>query len=93
VVETVAWATTPAPDLRDIWVSAPVADATIGSGLTQSQVDENDRFMLETPDGQRVIRLDELPIPWSLESAVYEKRDRIDILVTCGLATRGKGAA
>jgi len=60
-------------------MSAPVADGTIGSGLTQSQVDENDRFILETPDGQRVIRLDGLPTPWSLESAVYEERDRIDI--------------
>jgi hypothetical protein len=35
--------------------------------------------MLETPDGQRVIRLDGLPPPWSLASAVYEERDRIDI--------------
>ncbi len=51
----------------------------MGSGLTQSQVDENDRFLLETPDGQRIIRLDGLPFPWSLESTVYEERDRIDI--------------
>lgn len=79
VVETVVGATTPAPDLRGLWVSAPVADGTIGSELAQSQVDENDRFMLETPDGQRVIRLNELPSPWSLESAVYEERNGIDI--------------
>jgi len=51
-------------------------------------VDENDRFLLETPDGQRVIRLDGLPFTWSLESTVYEERDRIDI----PLARRGKGS-
>ena len=79
MVETAVGATTPAPDRLDLWVSAPVADGTIGSGLTQSQVDENDRFLLETPDGQRVIRLDGLPSPWSLESAVYEEHNGIDI--------------
>lgn len=34
---------------------------------------------METPGGQRVIRLDELPPPWSLVSVIYEGRDYIDI--------------
>lgn len=79
VVETAVGTTAPLPDLRGLWVSVPVADGTIGAGLTQSQVDENDRFLVETPHGQRVIRLDGLPAPWSLASAMYEERDHIDM--------------
>jgi hypothetical protein len=78
VVETDSAVTAPVPPLDGVWVSAPAFDGTMGSGVTRSQVDEEGRFTLETPDGRRIIRLGGLPAPWSLQSVLYEGRNVID---------------
>ena len=72
-------ATAPVPALDDLSISAPMADGARGSGLARSQVAEDGRFRLVTPEGNRVIRLDGLPDPWSLESVLYRGRNVIDI--------------
>lgn len=72
-------ATRLAPRLAELWVSAPLADGEMGSGLTRSQLVEDGRFDLTTPEGHRVVRLEGLEAPWSLESALYRGRNVIDI--------------
>ncbi len=69
----------PPPVLTGLWVSAPMADGSLGSGLTRSQVLENGSFSLASPEGNRVIRLEGLPTPWSLEAVLYQGRDIIDV--------------
>ncbi len=78
-VEIADGATTLAPELAELWVSAPLADGEMGSGLTRSQLVEDGRFDLTTPEGNRVVRLEGLPAPWSLESVLYRGRNIIDI--------------
>ena len=78
-VEIVRDGTRPPPVLTDLWVSAPMADGSMASGLTRSQVLGNGSFSLASPEGNRVIRLDGLPDPWSLESVLYQGRDVIDV--------------
>lgn len=72
-------ATTLAPRWTELWVSAPLADGEMGSGLTRSQLVEDGRFDLTTPEGHRVVRLEGLEAPWSLESVLYRGRNVIDI--------------
>ena len=67
------------PALTNLWVSAPMADGSTGSGVTRSQVLGNGSFSLTSPRGNRVIRLDGLPAPWLLEAVFYEGRDVIDV--------------
>ena len=69
----------PPPALTDLWVSAPMADGSMGSGLTRSQVLDDGSFSLASPAGTRVIRLEGLPSPWSLEAVIYQGRDIIDL--------------
>ena len=69
----------PPPVLTDLWVSAPMADGSMGSGLTRSQVLADGSFSLSSPAGTRVIRLEGLPSPWSLEAVLYQGRDVIDL--------------
>ena len=78
-VEIAGSGTQPPPVLTDLWVSAPMADGSTGSGLTRSQVLGNGSFSLVSPDGHRVIRLEGLPNPWSLEAVLYQGRDVIDV--------------
>lgn len=78
VVETDPTVTAPLSPLGGVWVSAPVFDGTMGSGVTRSQLDEDGRFALETPDGRRIIRVDGLPAPWTVQSVLYEGRDILD---------------
>ncbi|MCH7747496.1 MAG: carboxypeptidase regulatory-like domain-containing protein [Acidobacteria bacterium] len=78
-VEIAGSATLPQPVMTDLWVSAPMADGSMGSGLTRSQVLQNGSFRLATPEGNRVIRVDGLPNPWSLEAVFYQGRNVIDV--------------
>ena len=78
-VEIASSATRPQPVLTDLWVSAPMADGSMGSGLTRSQVLGNGSFSLATPEGNRVVRLEGLPDRWSLEAVFYQGRDVIDV--------------
>ena len=78
-VEITGGTTRPPPVLTDIWVSAPMADGSMGSGLTRSQVLGSGRFSLATPEGNRVIRLEGVPDPWSLEAVFYQGRNVIDL--------------
>ena len=78
-VEITGSGTQPPPVLTDLWVSAPMADGSMGSGLTRSQVRRNGSFSLASPEGNRVIRLEGLPNPWSLEAVLYQGRDVIDV--------------
>ena len=78
-VEIAGSATHPPPVLTDLWVSAPMADGSIGSGLTRSQVLGNGSFSLVSPEGHRVIRLEGLPNPWALKAVLYQGRDVIDV--------------
>ena len=68
----------PPPVLTDLWVSAPMADGSTGSGLTRSRIFADGSFSLASPAGTRVIRLEGLPDPWSLEAVLYQGRDVID---------------
>jgi hypothetical protein len=67
------------PVRTDLWVSAPMADGSTGSGLTRSQVLEDGTLSLATPEGTRVIRLERLPEPWSLDMVLYQGRNVIDV--------------
>ena len=78
-VEVAGGATRPQPVLTDLWVSAPMGDGSMGSGLTRSRVLASGGFSLATPDGTRVIRLEGLPNPWSLEAVMYQGRNVIDL--------------
>ena len=78
-VEIAGSGTQPPPVLTDLWVSAPMADGSMGSGVTRSQVRGNGSFSLASPEGNRVIRLEGLPNPWSLEAVLYQGRDVIDV--------------
>ena len=78
-VEITGSGTQPPPVLTDLWVSAPMADGSMGSGLTRSQVRGNGSFSLASPEGNRVIRLEGLPDPWSLEAVLYQGRNVIDV--------------
>ena len=71
--------TRPPPVLTNLWVSAPMADGSMGSGLTRSRVVGDGSFSLATPEGSRVVRLEGLPDPWSLEAVFYQGRDVIDV--------------
>ncbi len=69
-------------DLRttdELWVSAPLADGEMRSGLTWSQLIEDGRFDVTTPEGNRVVRLEGLEASWSLESVLYRRRNVINI--------------
>ncbi|MBQ01403.1 MAG: hypothetical protein CL477_12040 [Acidobacteria bacterium] len=78
-VEVADGTTHPVPVMTDLWVSAPMADGSTGSGLTRSQVLGDSTFSLATPGGVRVIRLEQLPDPWSLQEVVYQGRNVIDV--------------
>ena len=78
-VEIADSAGTPPPVLAELWVSAPPADGTTGSGLTRSRVAADGNFSLATPEGTRVIRLEALPAPWALDAVLYQGRDVIDV--------------
>ena len=78
-VEFAGSTTHPRPDMADLWISAPIADGVIGSGLTRGQVLRNGSFSLATPEGRRVIRLEGLAAPWSLEAVFYQGRNVIDV--------------
>ena len=78
-VEIAGGATEPQPVLTNLWVSAPMADGSIGSGQTRSLVRGDGSFNLATPEGNRVIRLGGLPDPWSLEAVFYQGRNVIDV--------------
>ena len=78
-VEVADGTTQPPPVMSDLWVSAPVSDGSIGSGLTRSQVVDNGSFSLATPEGNRVVRLEGLPDPWSLDAVFYQGRNVIDV--------------
>ena len=76
----IADGTSPPPSvMTDLWVSAPMADGSMGSGLTRSRVVVDGSFSLVTPEGTRVIRLEEVPAPWSLEAVFYQGRDVVDV--------------
>jgi len=83
-VEVAADAASPPPTLTDLWVSAPMANGSMGSGLTRSQVLSDGDFSLSTPDGDRVVRVEGMPDPWSLEAVIYQGRDVIDIPFNLG---------
>ncbi len=57
-----------------------MTDNATGSGLTRSRVVADGSFSLATPEGTRVIRLEEVPSPWSLESVFYQVRNVIDVV-------------
>ncbi len=78
VVEAASTATSPVPSLDGLWVSAPMFDGTIDSGVSRSRVDPDGGFILETPEGRRIMRLDELPAPWSLQSVSFDGRNVLD---------------
>ena len=78
-VEIAVGSSHPPPMMTDLWVSAPTADGSVGSGLTRSQVREDGSFDLVSPEGNRVIRLEGLPDPWSLETVSYQGLDVIDV--------------
>ena len=78
-VEIAGGTVQPQPKLTDLWVKAPMADGSMGSELTRSQVLGNGSFSLASPEGNRVIRLDGLPDPWSLQAVLYEGRNVIDV--------------
>ena len=69
----------PQPVMTDLWVSTPLADGSMGSGLTRSQVLGDGSFSLISPKGNRVIRLEGLPDPWSLETVFYKGLNVIDV--------------
>jgi len=78
-IEVSGGATLALPGLTNLWVSAPMADGSTGSGLTRSRVLENGSFSLATPEGNRVVRLEGLPAPWSLEAVLYRGSNVIDV--------------
>ena len=78
-VEIAGSGTQPAPVLTDLWVSTPMADGSIGPGLTRSQLLADGSFSLTSPAGTRVMRLEGMPSPWSLEAVFYQGRDVIDV--------------
>ena len=78
-VEIAVGSSHPPPMMTDLWVSAPTADGSVGSGLTRSQVREDGSFSLVSPEGNRVIRLEGLPDPWTLETVSYQGLDVIDV--------------
>ena len=78
-VEIADGATAPPPVMTDLWVSAPMADGSMGSGLTRSRILGDGGFSLATPDGTRVMRLEGVPDPWALEAVFYQGRDVIDV--------------
>lgn len=53
----------PLPLLTDLWVSAPMADGSMGSGLTRSQILADGSFSIASPPPPRVISLEGLPAP------------------------------
>ena len=78
-VEIAGGTSQPQPVMTDLWVSAPMADGSMGSGLTRSQVRGDGSFSLVSPRGNRVIRLEGLPDPWSLETVFYQGLNVIDV--------------
>ena len=78
-IEVSGGATLPPPGLTNLRVSAPMADGSTGSGLTRSRALENGSFSLATLEGNRVVRLEGLPDPWSLETVLYRGSNVIDV--------------
>ena len=57
---------TPIPsDLSNIWISAPMADGTLSRGVSTTRTARDGRFLFDSPDGERVIRVTEVPAPWT----------------------------
>jgi len=60
-VEIATGVSPPPSVIGKLWFSAPMADSATGSGLTLSRVVADGSFSLATPEGTRVIRLEEVP--------------------------------
>ena len=67
------------PLMTEMWVTAPLSNGSMGSGITRSRVFEDGSFSLATPDGVRVVRLEGIPDPWSLDAVFYQGRNLIDV--------------
>ena len=78
-IEIAGGTSQPQPAMSDLWVSAPMANGSMGAGLTRSQVLGDGSFSLVSPEGNRVMRLEGLPDPWSLEAVFYHGLNVIDV--------------
>jgi protocatechuate 3,4-dioxygenase beta subunit len=71
--------TPPPADLIQVRVHAPLVDGSGFSAESTTQLNRDGSFKLISVDaGRRLIRVDGLPAPWSLESVLQEHLDIID---------------
>ena len=70
--------TSPPADLSGIWVNTPMADGALSWGMATTRAAGDGTFRFDSPEGARVIRLRELPPPWTLDRVLHRGRDITD---------------
>ena len=66
------------PAVDGIWINAPMSNGALSWGMTATRAVADGTFAFDSPEGARVIRLIELPPPWSLERVLHRGRDITD---------------
>jgi 5-hydroxyisourate hydrolase-like protein (transthyretin family) len=65
-------------DVGRVWATAPSSDTSSAAGLTKTLVGRDGTFVLDTPAGPRLIRLEGLPDSWSLHRVTWRGQDITD---------------